>query len=392
MKSKRHFVKFLVASVVFIIAGIFSQCNGSDDYALENIEPDLTDRNASNGKADESSPVRRVSDYFFGDEHPYSIGINIETKGINPSTVGVVYQITYPSTNFYTTQWKTAWAIFSGAVYNGRDNGDGTFVVEVPFEDRFTYNEHIRYAVFAIDKNTGKTYWDNNGGHDFFGFNNDNFSLLDSFWYEINDDNTITLSVLTVNVGLESAFITYTMDNWATYEDVQAEFDEDSACINTDVYKINVPIKSGAQDMLFSVRLEFDGTEAWANNNDHNYVVGLLNEEPAIIRFTENDYTVEGTLRRGGYAKVVYERQAQCRSCYNDMCSTIVDFFYKLYDDVVVESRVNDYNDGTPRHSEVFYIPRDAQNLTLWFHHTGERPPCSYWDSNNGNNYSFDLQ
>lgn len=374
-------------------------CNEEDSgngVGLTNEAPDTGDRNKASGKADAQAPIFRVWDSHSTVNYARRVFIKLSTSGISPVSVGVVYTT---GSNYYywgassDPVWETAYGGYTGT----DDAGTANFNVDFPVPDTMGSSGFIRYAAFAVDGNTGITHWDNNGGDDYYVFLTQSNSAVSSVQFE-QQDGTVAVDIYSYNLGYEELFVRYSLDEWATSHDEQAEYIDQSG--TWDHYRLIVATPEEAKELAVAVRLEWDESTIWANNSGHDYVFGLVPSDAAIITFTEGGSEVAGTLAPGGYFQVVYDRPAQCTGCKYGMCFRTIRAQFRFWDtdafwaETMYQSTSNS-NDGSFQPelmaTEPVYIPLSAEKISMWFNHTAGYPDCSAWDSDQGNNYNFSL-
>jgi hypothetical protein len=358
----------------------------------------MDDRYTVNEKQDANSPVLRTND-FLSNSYPLDLNVVFSTSGIDPQSAGIVYSISYDPSYYLPEDmpegWQEAYAHHVGTNENGRN----VFSVTTRLQSSYSHNPgFVRYAIFAVDRHSGETYWDNNDGGDFFVFFNKSRSPLVDFEYQ-KDADSLTLELYTTNLGQEEVVLVYSLDEWETTQELAAEWIDGA---NIDHWQATVTLDSQAEEMVFALAIKFDDSTLWANNFGHNYHVGLVDPDPAEILFNQDGIEVLGTLQPGGFFKVVYNREALCLTCYQGVCTKSIQLQYRLYQDVAFWKHQlhrefdNDYCGEIEcpevMASDPIYIPLDADNLSMWFLHTGGRPPCSDWDSNQGNDYYFELE
>lgn len=396
MSQSRTGVLFLLVSLALAPACSESSPDGT---GMTNQAPDLTDQHKGGDKADAVAAVYRVYDATSADPWPGKAIVKVSTFGISAVSVGIVYQIQYAG-NYWSDmsdgQWHTAYGYYSGK----EDNGASLFTVEVELDYSLGTSGYMRYAVFAIDGDSDQTHWDNNGGGDYFMFSNPSGSPMLSVTMEPGED-TAVLDLYTLDFGMETLNVTYTVDGWGTTKSADAEWLEQYG--NTDHWRLVVATPEGTAELSLYGELTFSDARIRADNFGHDYHFGFTDAAPAIITFTEDGIDIDGTLKKGGFFQVFYDRKAKCTNCKYGMCSRSITMQYRLYQDhpfweEPMYQRVNyDYETNTEvleppvMHTETVYIPLNADHLSIWFYHSGGYPPCSEWDSNNGEDYGFDL-
>jgi hypothetical protein len=410
MKSASQFL--LIACVSLATAGMAACAADSAGTAgeeaerpvMEQIAPDESARHAA-PKPDSLATVRRDydTDANFYARPDGNVVVHASTNGMSPVSVGIVYATT-ARTSEALSAWQTAYGHYT---YTSEDDALH-FVVEAPvYSPRY-----FRYAVFAVDAE-GQTVWDNSGGNDFYIFpktagDGDRGDPVRWMGHDKTDDE-VTVHVTSVNLGMEKLFVSYTFDGWKTQADVEAVFDDSRGYdLTMDTWDATIPYAPGHTELEYVLRFETDGSTIWANNHDTNYHVGLVEADPAVIRYTTDDVQVEGELKAGGWFTVAYERQAQFTSCYHGMCNQNVAVHYRLYDNqafwkttMTRNNRACDHSGGDsygtgwcPEHfgSDATYIPQNAETLSMWFRHIDWRGGREGWDSNFGKDYDFELR
>ena len=388
--------------LALVLAGtlvLLPTCNTEEstgETPLTNEAPDLTDKHKASGKADAEAPIFRDWDSHSTVNYNRRVFIKLSTTGISPVSVGVVYTT---GSNYYywgassDPQWDNAYGSYEGANNAGRTS----FHVDFPVPDTMGSEGFIRYAAFAVDGDTGITHWDNNGGDDYYVFLTQSNSAVSSVQFE-KGDGTVGIDIYSYNLGYEDVFVRYTLDQWETSKEEKAEYVDQSG--TWDHYRVIVATPEEAGEIALAVRLEWAESTIWANNYGHDYSFGLKPTDPAVITFTEDGYDVEGELKKGGYFQVVYNRPAMCTGCKYGMCFRTVRAQYRFWEteafwaDTMYQSTASS-EDGSFQpailSTEPVYIPMSAELISMWFNHSAGYPDCSAWDSDNGNNYNFQL-
>jgi hypothetical protein len=357
----------------------------------------MTDRHVSSGKTDELSPVQRIYHAISAEPDAGRLVVKLATAGLESSRVGIVYQEV--SGNEYS-DWKVAEGYFSGEAEDGRS----TYTIEAPFEFYHGSISYCRYAAF-VDTGSGdsqKTHWDNNNGEDFYYFNTYTKEALVSNHYGI-EMHHVTISLRTIDFGHEQVYVEYSTDNWATSSETVANWTDSEGW--DDAYTVEIPHDIDVTELSYKVRIEFgDNGIVRANNSGFGYAIGLKETDPTIITFNKSGFNVNGTLTKGGYFKVIYDREPLCTASYRGQTTRAIEMGYRYYDspyfgNVVMQQLAGDPNDyrcqeeWCPENLETYpiYIPLNAQKVSLWFKHFARQSSCTHWDSNKGANYNFEL-
>jgi hypothetical protein len=380
----------LIQIVICFIA--FSGCSSQEnEINLDDLEPDMEDRYKVNEKQDANSPVFRTND-FLSNSYPLDLQVVFTTASFEVMSAGIFYSITYDDATEHPTEWTKAWANQIGRDENGRKIHSVTVSLQPENHYRPGF---VRYAVFAMDAGALVTYWDNNKGGDYFVFFNKTQSPLIDFQYQ-KDNGEVTLDLYTTNMGMESVTVVYSLNNWENTQEAATRWIEGA---NIEHWQATIPFDSGDKELVFALSIYVDGSTLWANNYGHDYHVGLVDLEPTEVLFSQDDFTVDGELGAGGFFKIIYDREALCLTCYQGMCSKSIELQYRFYEDIAfwkhqLHKEVDNDYCGEPdcppvMASDPIYIPLDTENLSVWFLHTGGRPPCSAWDSNQGNDYNL---
>jgi hypothetical protein len=191
-------------------------------------------------------------------------------------------------------------------------------------------------------------------------------------------------------MGHEEVSVAYDLDGEAGT--VAATWTEDLRA--ADRWEAEIGPVGEARELAFAVHVKNGDSTMIADNFGHRFRVGLAPGSAPTLRFYDGGYEVKGAeLEPGGTFQVLYERAPACRDCYQGMCSSTIEIGYRFYDGPAYwttrMSRSYHSEGEGPLSSAPTYIPRDAQKLELWFRHTGGRPTCEAWDSNDGANYVF---
>ena len=395
MRKKLTFLAAALALAVVVLPTC-TQEESAEGVGLSNEAPDLSDRKKAAGKADSGAPVFRVWDSHSTVNYARRVFIKLSTSGISPVSVGVVYT-TGDNYHYWGASSDPNWETAYGGYVGTDDAGNANFNVDFPVPDTMGSYGYVRYAVFAVDGDTGATHWDNNGGDDYFLFLTQTNSAVSSVQFE-RGEGTVAVDIYSYNLGYEDLFVHYTLDEWDTTKEDQAEYIDQSG--TWDHYRLVVATPEDAKEIALAIRLEWDDSTIWANNFGHDFHFGLQETEPATITFTEAGHDVEGTLKKGGYFKVAYDRPAQCTGCKYGMCFRTVRAQFRFWEteafwaETMYQSTANS-GDGSympaDLSTEPVYIPLSADKISMWFQHSAGYPDCTAWDSDQGNNYNFDL-
>jgi hypothetical protein len=387
--------------MVVLCLSTYSACGSTQGgINLEEVEPGMEDRNNVDGKQDANSPVLRTSEYLDDSSPTIDLHVEFSTFGFEPQSAGIHYNIDYnPCPHFpigNSGVWRQTYADYLGTNENGRNVFKATIRLQGFFEHDPVF---IRYAIFATDRNSPNTFWDNNSGEDYFYIFDKSANTLVDYKYQLTDDS-VTLDLYTIHrFGQDEVVMVYSLDKWETTREAVAELIEEKSI---DHWQVTIPIEAEDKEILFAVAIKIDGSTLWANNDGQDYHIGLVESEPIEIFFGQDDIVVNGTLKAGGYFKVVYNREPLCGTCVYGRCTYDMELQYRFYGDNTfwrhhLHQKIDNPNNWDTEYppvmiSEPIYIPLDAVNLSMWIFQEGWQPFCKDWDSNNGNDYFFDVE
>lgn len=183
------------------------------------------------------------------------------------------------------------WLDLSAAFDKSRPSNHEEWIFSVTLGTTPAESSHEALNVrFAVKYQVGgQTYWDNNGGKDYFvtvGHNGSTnklyettllgrdfpVSLYSSIWdFAIPQNRTWRTVVQTRNFGVQqSVKIRYTLDYWKSYQDLPLEKMYDFTLGTGSYWKstLNIPFPTVVG---YAVCLTVDGVEYWDNNFGSNY-------------------------------------------------------------------------------------------------------------------------
>lgn len=130
--------------------------------------------------------------------------------------------------------------------------------------DIYTSGDRINQFAIKYQVN-GNTYWDNNSGKN-YNFS-DNVVVLGKDVVKLASGDDYD-GIYVQNLGVEKKVgVRYTLDNWATYKDVDATYQYSTASNSMDVFDIP-SFPSGAK---YAVYYTVNGVTYWDNNFGDNY-------------------------------------------------------------------------------------------------------------------------
>ncbi|MDR0915071.1 MAG: CBM21 domain-containing protein [Oscillospiraceae bacterium] len=207
--------------------------------------------------------------------------VEVENLGYNK-------EVTINYFNSYDMIWTTVEATYVGPTYG---NYEAWY-----FETPAVYNPNHRASTsytFAIEYTVNNvTYWDNNGGDDYYVlsagyttsyssatvFGTGKLFLRDAEFYDGGTINVLRGTIHINNLGYnKNVFVRYTTDNWATYTDAAAGYESTYPNFNysgpSNVerwgFLVNLPI---ADDSIeFAIGYTVNGETYWDNNFGENY-------------------------------------------------------------------------------------------------------------------------
>lgn len=133
------------------------------------------------------------------------------------------------------------------------------------------YFPNIEYAIKYIGD--GHEYWDNNNGNNFT-----DDDVLGQANVKVKRLGHQNLSNFKIQATLKNLAYTkvvkvrYTLDNWATYQDVALNYETSSTTNNTEVWGVTLNLDESKRDSLqYCVSYEVNGQTHWDNNFGANY-------------------------------------------------------------------------------------------------------------------------
>lgn len=225
-------------------------------------------------------PVELYDAEIIGDYSPpsyldltyYAIG-NIAVKDLADDK-NVIIRYTYDGVT-----WFDVPAYFVKNLDSGNELWSfKTIATEKSFSHRINYSCQfaIRYDV------NGKTYWDNNGGSN-YEVRSDTHGPDQPVLLGCREIRPMSVStyksrfsglLLAKNLGYDKEItVRYTTDNWATYQEVNAQYQLYSTTNGQETWKFHAYGAFSNQVVEFAIRYKVNGQIYWDNNFGDNYQI-----------------------------------------------------------------------------------------------------------------------
>ncbi|USB33739.1 carbohydrate-binding protein [Paenibacillus sp. YPG26] len=202
---------------------------------------------------------------------------NIEVANLGP-----VKNVTVHYTTNNTTWYDTS-ASYVGPTdashekwHFGIFTNDATNAAHPELKNLNSIKFAIKYEV------NGQTYWDNNGGANYYNEVNRSYPITSIILGEpnvLNASSSLSNGTFSGNIyvknlnAVKTVKVRYTTDNWATTHEGSATYTGPLNNFNSVEgwkYSFDVP---GAANVKYAISYTTDGQTYWDNNYGHNYVV-----------------------------------------------------------------------------------------------------------------------
>jgi hypothetical protein len=161
----------------------------------------------------------------------------------------------------------------------------------------------------------------------------------------------------------------------------------------------------GGQRLFDHNRFTHDFDNHWLSPETYfgTHDGGVCQPTVGTLDFQDNwDEVARGARRQGGYLTLRYDldRLTQCRGTHNGYPAWDITAFVKFFPggelfSGSVRALMNDQGQPVNQGVELPYtlkIPAGAEAVEIWFrNHTGAGSGCEAWDSNEGQNYRFEV-
>ncbi|MDR0914502.1 MAG: CBM21 domain-containing protein [Oscillospiraceae bacterium] len=177
--------------------------------------------------------------------------------------------------------WYEVDATYTAPTYG---NKEAWYFETAPYDPGYRGTGNYYFAIEYVVN--GVTYWDNNGGNDYYAnsggygsqgtpvvFGTGKVFVRDAYFAaRENDDNRLVAQIYVKNIAYNKVVnVRYSTDDWATYTDVPAAYNLSNYASDAELWIADVDIPSYLDEISFAVSYTVNGETYWDNNFGQNY-------------------------------------------------------------------------------------------------------------------------